>query len=87
MLDEQEGRVGESHAAPGALEQRHARLALEHRQLLRDRRRRELQGLGHRGDRPALVQLAQQTEAAKLEHREATLPINGKKSESLLALC
>ena len=53
----------------------HAGLALEHRELLRDGRRRELQGVGDRGDRPAIVQLAQQAQAAEIEHCEATLPI------------
>ena len=61
------------HAAPWALEQAHAGLALEHRELLRDGRRREPQGVGDRGDRPALVQLAQQSQAAEVEHRAATL--------------
>ena len=75
VLDEHERRVGQAHAAARAFEQPHAGLALEHRELLRDRRRRELQRVGDRGDRPALVQLAQQAQAAEVEHRVATLPI------------
>ena len=63
--DEHQRGVGQPHAAAGALEQRHAGLALEHRELLRDGRRRELQRVGDRGDRPALVQLAQQAQAAR----------------------
>ena len=74
VLDEHERRVGQPDAAPGALEQPDAGLALEHRELLGDRRGRELERVGDRGDRPALVQLAQQPQAAEVEHREATLP-------------
>ena len=73
VLDERERRVGQAHAAAGALEQRHAGLALEHRQLLGDRRGRELQRVGDRGDRPAVVQLAQQADAAEVEHSVGTL--------------
>ena len=85
-LDEHERRVGQAHAAAGALEQPHAGLALEHRELLRDGRRRELQRVGDRGDRPALVQLAQQAQAAEVEHCAATLPNLVQKSESILML-
>ena len=74
VADEHERRVGQAHAAAGALEQAHAGLALEHRELLRDGRRRELQRVGDRGDRPALVQLAEQAQAAQVEHCIATLP-------------
>ena len=63
-----ERRVGQAHAAAGALEQRHARLALEDRQLLGDRGGRELQRVGDRGDRPAGGELAQQADAAEVEH-------------------
>ena len=69
VLDEHERRVGQADTPARALEQAHAGLALEHRELLRDRRRRELERVGDRGDRPALMQLAQQSEAAELEHR------------------
>ena len=49
---EQDVRGGrEPHAAPGGLEQRVADLALERRQLLGDRRRREMQRVGGRGER------------------------------------
>ena len=84
VADEHQRRVGEPHAAAGALEQCDARLALEHRQLLGDGRRREAQRVGDRGDRPALVQLAQEAQAAQLEHRTGTLPGFREKSESLL---
>ena len=70
VLDQHERGVGQPHAAAGALEQRHAGLALEHRELLGDGRRRELQRVGDRGDRAALVQLAQQAQAAEVEHRK-----------------
>ena len=46
-------RVGQPDAAAVALEQRDADLALERRELLRDRRRREGERLGGRRDRPA----------------------------------
>ena len=51
--------VGEAHTAPCALEQLHAGLTLEHGQLLRDGRGRELERVRHRGNRASLVQLAQ----------------------------
>ena len=51
----------------------HAGLALEHGELLRDGRGRELERVGDGGDRPALAQLAQQPQAPELEHREETL--------------
>ena len=38
VADQHERRIGQPHAAPGLLEQRHAGLALEHRELLRDGR-------------------------------------------------
>ena len=63
-------RVGQPDAAARGLEQRHARLALQHRQLLRDRRRGELQRVGHRGHRAPLVQLAQQPESPEVEHHK-----------------
>ena len=69
VIGQHQRRVREAHAAAGSLEQPHAGLALENGELLRDGRRRELQGVGHRGDRAALPQLAQQAEAPELEHR------------------
>ena len=69
MTHEHEGRIGQAHPAPCTLEQRHARLALEHRELLGDRRRRELKRVGNGGDRPARVQLVEQAEPVQVEHR------------------
>ena len=63
VLDEHERRVGQPHAAAGRLEQRGARLALEHLQLLRDGRRAVGQRLGDGADRPAAVQLVQEAQA------------------------
>ena len=60
--------IGQPHAAAGALEQAHAGLALEHRELLGDGARRELERVGDRGDRAALVELLQQAQASELEH-------------------
>ena len=68
VAHEHERGVGEPDAAPGPLEQGHAGLALEHRQLLRDRGGRELQRIRHRGDRASLVQLVEQAQAAQIEH-------------------
>jgi hypothetical protein len=84
VADEHERRVGQPDPAPGALEQPHAGLSLEHGQLLRHGRRREAQRVGDRGDRPARVQLAQQPEAAEVQHREATLPKGMQESKSIL---
>ena len=55
VADEHERGIGQPDAAAGALEQPHAGLALEHRELLGDGRRRELERVGDRGDRAALV--------------------------------
>ena len=73
VVDQHERRVGQPHAATGAFEQLHAGLALEHRELLRDGRRRELERVGDGSDRPAFVQLAQEAQAVDVEHRAATL--------------
>jgi hypothetical protein len=73
VADQDEGGIGQAHAPPGALEQRYAGLALEDRELLGDGRRRELQGVRDRGDRPALAELAQQAEASEVEHCVGTL--------------
>ena len=51
--DQRARRVGQPDAAAVALEQRDADLALERGELLRDRGRREREGLGGRRDRPA----------------------------------
>ena len=72
--DEHERGVGQAHAAARRLEQLDAGLALEHGQLLRDGRGRELQGVGDRGDRAAGVQLVQQPQPVQVErHAEAML--------------
>ena len=73
VTDQDERRVGQPNASPGPLEQRHARLAFEHRELLGDRRGRELQRLGHRGDRAPGVQLVQEAQSVEIEHSQATL--------------
>ena len=86
VLGEHERRVGQPDAAPGALEQPDAGLALEHRELLGDRRGRELERVGDRGDRPALLELAQQPKSAEVEHRQATLPNTAYESASILTL-
>ena len=84
MAHQDQGGVGEAHPSAGALEQLHAGLAFQHGELLRDGGRRELKRVRHRGDRAALVQLAQQPEAPELEHREETLLDIAHESESIL---
>ena len=85
--DEDQGGIGQADAAAGALEQGHPGLALEHGELLRDGRRRELQRVGDGGDRAALAELVQQAEAAQVEHSVATLPDIRHESESILMSC
>ena len=68
VADEHQRRVGEAHAATGLHQERHLRLALEDRELLGHGGGREPQRLGDRGDRPSLVQLAQQPEPVQVEH-------------------
>jgi hypothetical protein len=59
VLDQDQRGIGQAHAAPNPLEERKPCFALEHRQLLRDGRRRELERVSDGGDRAAGVQLAQ----------------------------
>ena len=73
VADEDQRGVGEPHAAPGRLEQRHSRLALQHGELLGDGGGRELERVGHRGDRAAGVQLVEQPQPAQVEHSQVTL--------------
>jgi hypothetical protein len=84
VLDENERGVGEAHPAPGALHELHAGLALQQRELLGHGRGRELQRVRDRGDRPARVELAEETEATELKHREERLLNQRHKSESIL---
>ena len=57
--DQDQRGVREPHPSAGALEQLHAGLAFQHRELLGDGRGRELKRVRHRRDRASLVQLAQ----------------------------
>ena len=68
MADEDERCVGQANAAAGALEERDARLALEHRELLGDGGRREAERRCHGGDRPTRFELAEQPEPVEVEH-------------------
>ena len=61
--------VGQLEPPPGLAEQLDARLALQLRELLRDRRRRERERLGGARDRALGDELAQHDEAAGSEHR------------------
>ena len=60
--------VGEAEPAPVALQQRHAGLALKRGELLGHGGRRVGERLRDGGHRAALVQLAQQPQAADVEH-------------------
>ena len=62
-------------AAAVALEQRHAGLALERGELLGDRRGGVAERVGGGGDRPAGGELAQDAEAADVEHAKAQLTL------------
>lgn len=84
--DQDEGGVGQPHATTCAGQQLHPGLAFEHRELLGDGGWRVLQCVGDGGDRPALVELAQQAQPAEIEHCAATLPNFPKESASLVAL-
>ena len=84
VADEHERGVGQPHAAPGRLEQRHARLALEHGELLGDGRGRELERVRDRGDRAARVQLVEEAKPAQVEHSQAMLLGLRHQSESFL---
>ena len=75
VTDEDERRVGQADTAAGALEERDARLALEHRELLRDGGGGEAKRFGHGGDRPARLELAKQPEAVEVQHAVENLPI------------
>jgi hypothetical protein len=61
--------VGQTPVAPGALEQRHAGLALEDRELLRHGRERVANGVSDGADGTADVELTQQPQSSKVEHR------------------
>ena len=73
--DEQPRGGGEDHAAPLALEQRDADLALERGEVLGDRGGRVAERLGRGGDGAALGELAQHVQAADVEHCEAELTL------------
>lgn len=73
VADEHAGGVRQPNTATGALEQRDARLALEHRKLLRDRRRREAKRLGDRRDRAARLELPEEPQSAEIEQGEEML--------------
>ena len=75
VFDQHAGGIGQADAAAGTLEQAHAGLSFEQRELLRDRARRELEGVGDRGDRAALAELLQQPQPFEFEHALAMLPI------------
>ena len=61
----------EPAAAAVALEQLHAGLALERGELLRDRGGGVAERVGGGGDRPARGELAQDAQAADVEHCES----------------
>ena len=68
VADEHLGGAGEPHAAPVALEHGLADLALQRRELLRHRGGREVERLGGGRQGPLLGDLAQDTQAAGVDH-------------------
>ena len=76
--DELRPRGREAAGAAGALEQLHAGLALERGELLGDGRRRVAERVGGGGDRAAAGELAQDAEAADVEHAEAQLTLRAR---------
>ena len=81
---EQDVRGGrEPHAAPGRLEQRVADLALERRQLLGDRGRRQVQRVGRRRERAVIGDRPQRSQSPEVDH-EADLTGSLHKVQSLL---
>ena len=68
VADEHLRGAGEPHAAAVALHDRLADLALERRELLRDGRRREVERVGGRRDGAVLGDLAQDAQAAGIDH-------------------
>src|SRR5207245_9908248 len=75
-------RGGQAHAASVALEQLHARLRLQRRDLLRDGRLGVGQRLRGGGERAALGDLAQDPQAARAKHQYSLY----QKSQSSLVL-
>ena len=75
-LGEERVGVAEQHMRGGRqadtaarrLEQRVAELALERRELLRDRRGREMQGFGRRGERSVIRHRPQGSQPSKVDH-------------------
>ena len=68
VADEHLGGAGEAHAAAVALEHGLADLALERGELLGDGGRREVQRVGGGRERPLLGDLAQDAQAAGVDH-------------------
>ena len=64
------GRGGQPDRPPVGDQQRLSHLLLERRELLRDRRRRQIQRIGRRGDRAAVRELPKGTQPAKVDHEE-----------------
>ena len=68
MREQDPPGLGEHDAPCAPLEQRHARLALEHADLLRDRRGRVVQRLGRACQRSRPGRLPEDPETAHIEH-------------------
>jgi len=68
VRDQHQRGVGQPQPAAGLLEQRDAGLALERLQLLRHGGRRVAESIGGGGDRAAGGELAEDSEAADVEH-------------------
>ena len=83
VADEHLGGACEPHAAPVALHDRLADLALERGELLGDRGRREVERVGGGRERAVLGDLAQHAQAAGIDH---VAKLTNLPAECLLAL-
>ena len=65
--------TGEPHLAPHPLEQRHSRILLELRELLRHGRGADAARLRDRGEAAVRLEREQQAEAPDIEHRRPAI--------------
>ena len=70
VTHQHERGVGEPHPSPRRFQQRQARLALKHGELLGHGRGREPQRVGHGGDRASRVELVEEPEAVEVQHSQ-----------------
>lgn len=69
MLDQDLSGFGQRDTSSGPIQQGDSGFALECAQLLRHRRRRVREAFGHRGDRPEMCEISEQTQSTNIEHQ------------------